>query len=232
MNKQLRVLTLIATVGFSGAANAALVSRLGGAAVYDTDFDITWLVDANLAASNTFGVSGIAGSGIMNWGTAQSWIGAMNTASYLGYSDWRLPTTLQPDASCANQAIVSHGLSCSGSEMGHLFYDELGGVAGTDIQITHNSFLSLFSNLQSDVYWSGTEYAPDSTNKAWVFGFRYGGQDPDFKFGSNLYALAVRPGDIVAVPAPAAAWLFGSGLLGLVGVARRKARTFINIKTN
>ena len=27
-----------------------------------------------------------------------------------------------------------------------------------------------------------------------------------------------------AVPVPAAAWLFGSGLLGLVGVARRKAR--------
>ena len=29
--------------------------------------------------------------------------------------------------------------------------------------------------------------------------------------------------DVSAVPVPAAAWLFGSGLLGLVGVARRKA---------
>ena len=28
--------------------------------------------------------------------------------------------------------------------------------------------------------------------------------------------------DIAAVPVPAAVWLFGSGLLGLVGVARRK----------
>jgi hypothetical protein len=29
-------------------------------------------------------------------------------------------------------------------------------------------------------------------------------------------------GNISTVPVPAAAWLFGSGLLGLVGIARRK----------
>lgn len=34
----------------------------------------------------------------------------------------------------------------------------------------------------------------------------------------NSYSL-----DITAVPVPAAVWLFGSGLLGLVGIARRKA---------
>jgi hypothetical protein len=28
--------------------------------------------------------------------------------------------------------------------------------------------------------------------------------------------------DVAAVPVPAAVWLFGSGLLGLIGVARRK----------
>ena len=31
------------------------------------------------------------------------------------------------------------------------------------------------------------------------------------------------PQEVAAVPVPAAVWLFGSGLLGLVGVARRKA---------
>ena len=30
---------------------------------------------------------------------------------------------------------------------------------------------------------------------------------------------------VAAVPVPAAAWLFGSGLLGLIGMVRRKART-------
>jgi len=46
------------------------------------------------------------------------------------------------------------------------------------------------------------------TGSAWVFLF--------------YYALAVRPGDVSAVPVPAAVWLFGSGLMGLLGLARRK----------
>ena len=40
-------------------------------------------------------------------------------------------------------------------------------------------------------------------------------------FGGVLYALEVT-GTIEAVPVPAAVWLFGSGLVGLVGVARRR----------
>jgi len=41
---------------------------------------------------------------------------------------------------------------------------------------------------------------------------------PGFQNGSDLW---FRTGDS-AVPVPAAVWLFGSGLLGLVGMARRK----------
>jgi len=209
------------SLGLVTSAQAALVSRLGGQAVYDTDFNITWLANANLAASNTFGVSGIASNGIMSWDTAQSWIGAMNNNAYLGYSDWRLPTTLQPDPTCDSQSgSTSYGLNCSGSEMGHLFYTELGGVAGNSILNTHNSFFDLFSNLQADPYWSG-EYQVDPTSRAWIFGFLYGGQDAYYKTDS-WYTLAVRSGDVAVVPVPAAAWLFGSGLIGLFGFARRR----------
>ncbi len=41
-------------------------------AVYDDDRNITWIVDANLAASNAFGVAGINANGTMNWNTANS----------------------------------------------------------------------------------------------------------------------------------------------------------------
>ena len=44
------------------------------------------------------------------------------------------------------------------------------------------------------------------------------GPFPGFNAAFNLTA----PGLVSAVPVPAAVWLFGSGLLGLVGVARRK----------
>ena len=212
------------SLGLVTSAHAALVSRLGGMAVYDTDYNITWLADANLASSNTFGVSNIYTGGVMSWDTAQSWIGAMNSNAYLGYSDWRLPTTLQPDSTCDTQTgNISHGLNCSGSEMGHLFYSELGGTANTSILTSHNSYFDLFNNIQADVYWSGTEYAPNPTSQAWVFGFLYGGQDADLK-SNTLYAWAVRPGDIAVVPVPSAVWLFGSGLIGLLGFRRRKTR--------
>jgi len=47
--------------------------------------------------------------------------------------------------------------------------------------------------------------------------------------GANAYSVTFGTGanvievDVQIVPVPAAVWLFGSGLLGLVGVARRKA---------
>ena len=214
-------------LGISAAANAALVDR-GGGLIFDDDLNITWQANANLAATNTFGVSGISTTGspagIVDWPTAQSWIAAMNTANYLGYSDWRLPTTLQPDATCAAQVNGnSYGKNCTGSEMGHLFYTELGGVAWQDITTTHNTNYDLFQNIRSGAwfYLSGTEYAPN-TLYAWDFSFGGGQQQWNFKT-SNYYAWAVRSGDVSAVPVPAAVWLFGSGLLGLIGVARRKA---------
>ena len=45
--------------------------------------------------------------------------------------------------------------------------------------------------------------------------------DPS-NFGSTLYNLHLQGTVVAAVPVPAAVWLFGSGLLGLVGVARRR----------
>jgi hypothetical protein len=139
-----------------------------------------------------------------------------------GISGWRLPTTVQPDPNCYNQnqsAGYSYGYNCTGSEMGHLFYNELGGVLAQSIWTTHNSNYNLFTNVQSNPYWSATEY---SANLAWQFSTNNGAQNTVTK-GDYGYAWAVHPGDVGAVPVPAAVWLFGSGLLGLFGVARRKA---------
>lgn len=41
--------------------------------------------------------------------------------------------------------------------------------------------------------------------------------------GTFTYSHSLELSDISTIPVPAAAWLFGSGLLGLVGVARRKS---------
>ena len=212
--------SLIAASLISGAAHAGLIGRdLNGSAgsfeaYYDTDLNITWLANANV-------------NGLMNWANANIWAASLSfTDGTNVYDNWRLPTTLQPDVSCGSQSVggVSHGYNCTGSEMGHLFYSELGGTAGQPILSSADPDVAKFTNLQASHYWSGTEYVL-STGGAWLFNF-FNGNQTALNESSGFYALAVSPGDVGAangntVPEPQTLALVGLGLLGLA-VARRR----------
>ena len=238
-----RILATIALgFSFTTTTQAALIAR-GTDMVYDDVNNITWASDANLfktqAASNPNLVSEIiaanggvihdtpnvydtvpnsgvyslttadfnTSNGRLTWWGAQAWA---NNLSLGGYTDWTLPTTVP----------AQYGLNQTGSQMGDLFYNQLGGVAWTSITTTHNANYNLFSNVQNDTYWLSSESAPFPFI-AWVFDTTNG--DPtttSYKF-DQLYAWAVRPGDVAAVPLPGAVWLFLSGLIGFMGLKRR-----------
>jgi len=154
----------------------------------------------------------------MNWYEATTWADGLSyydSVRGVTYADWRLPTTTQPDASCEHPTdpgggfpLQGVGAGCTGSEIGHLFNVDGISISSSDV----------FANVQSIDYWSDTEYAP-STDNAWGFRFDDGGQNHNPKL-HNHYARAVRPGDVV--PIPAAIWLFGSAL-GLIGWMRHKS---------
>lgn len=204
------------------SANAALIDR-GGGLIYDTDLDLTWLADANAAQGSAFDDGTDTTDGRMSWASATAWAASLTVG---GVSGWRLPTTADPDPACtelggAPSADV-RGFTCTGGEMGHLFYAELGGTPNTTILGSSDPDLALFSNIQGQ-YWSGTTEAgfPDY---AWYFVFTQGAQNDAFKTTNFLHGWAVHGGDVAVVPAPAAAWLLGTGLLGVLGMARRKGR--------
>lgn len=170
-NFRFTALLLAAGLSMTSAASAALYSRAGGAMVYDSDLNITWLANANLAATETFGVAGINANGSMLPDTAQLWLTAMNTISYLGYSDWRLPRIWNPDPNgiftddepILGSDVIPLGLcnrgceilnNATGSDLGHLFYSEIGATAGNSIQTGSVTELSKFSNIQSGTWGS------------------------------------------------------------------------------
>jgi len=174
-------------------AAASLVPAAAAQAVYDTDKDVTWVADANLAATQTFGVRGINPDGSMSWEVAKRWVAAMNAAHYLGSDRWNLPATQLPDERCSQRpAAAAFGYGCVGSQLGYLYYDELGGVNGSTIGLTHNASYALFRNFQPYLYWSGTlwERVP---NSAFSFSFGNGFQGTNV-FANAMYVLAVAPG--------------------------------------
>jgi hypothetical protein len=185
-------------------AEAALVERLGGKAIYDDVADLTWLQDANYAQT-----SGYDADGRMNWVQTKAWAGSLNID---GVTGWRLPAG----------PMLGSGYNQTASEMGNLFYNVLGGTEWTTIGTTHNANYNLFKNVQSNYYWSGVEF---NSSDAWGFDFGYGGQGSSSKF-YDLFGWAVRSGDVGAspVPVPGALVLMGPALLGLLGVKRSRRR--------
>lgn len=246
------LLLTVPTATAHAALVGRLPSTPGGTdyqAYYDDVLDITWIADANLALSNQFGLalSGsindntantVGSTGRMSWDNAQAWIAGMNAdggTGYLGYNDWRLPTMLDTGAAGCNFAYtgtdcgynVQTGSAATSvySEMASLWYDTLGNLASFDTSGNPNppgwglTNTGPFSNVQSNYYWSGLEYA--SGPNAWVFRTYNGNQYWENKVNS-FYGWAVRSGDVSNVPVPAAVWLFGSGLVGLLSMAGRK----------
>jgi len=79
-------------------------------AYYDTELDVTWLANANIARDESFSIPtaadavscntdgcnfsrpGIDEYGLMEWPTADQYMVALNANSYLGQTDWRLST--------------------------------------------------------------------------------------------------------------------------------------------
>ncbi|MFA5904067.1 MAG: hypothetical protein WC836_09005, partial [Desulfobacula sp.] len=168
------------------------------------------------------------------WTDQKAWAAGLNgaltynTPGYtvdFGVNSWRLPSTVDGPFVNGYTGTTTGGYNITSSEMGHLFYTELGNLGRYNTNGVSQSGYGLmktgdFDNIVNSGYWSGTGYAAHPTY-AWYFYMYLGYQDFIDKSG-NAYGLAVRSGQVSTVPVPGAFWLLGSGLVGLVGLARKR----------
>ncbi|MDB4090625.1 DUF1566 domain-containing protein [Pseudomonadales bacterium] len=209
MKNPLIAATLLA---LSCSSNAALEMRdldgdfsNGHEGVYDDVLDITWLANANSAG------------GQLNWNAAEDFVTNLNSTSHLGVTAWRQPTASNcVGTNCGNVA------SDTDDELGYQFFQNFGATAGSNITSgTNSTNLALFSNVQNDFYWTG--FDSGSSTLAYYF-TTVSGVQSNIQKASEFSVWAVTDGMAgTAVPVPAAAWLLGSALAGLLMVRRKRS---------
>ena len=190
-------------------ASATLLPSPDGTTVYDTTNNVSWLTDANLAASNKFGLPVCNGavntktcvnaSGSMSYQAAAAWVAAMNASNYLGHSNWQIPTTPIRDNGCGfiGPQNNSFGFNCLAGAMGSLYYTALGFAAPNTAVPIPNNTAGPFSNFQPYLYWSQTSTQTDIGFGTFSFntGIQGSNTKPNF-----LYALPMIPGKISGTP--------------------------------
>jgi len=211
----------------SSNANAYLVGRLaateGGTdyqAYYDTEADLTWLTDANYAQT-----SGYSTTGAMSWAESIDWVKDLDIA---GVSGWRLSETIDINNDGCNFSYdgtdCGYNVDTTTGELANLYYNVLGNLSffdtsGRGFQSGYGlTNTGPFINVLEFSYWTATETGTFN-RAAWSFNMSGGHQNTGSKLGSG-WTWAVHDGDVSAVPVPAAAWLFFSGLICLLGLAR------------
>jgi hypothetical protein len=150
------------TLGMPIPTGSELYVNPGGKTVYDPETNVTWLADANLAATahHMLGLPRcktapetapcVARDGSMNYESAVQFIANMNAfgdgKGYLGQTNWELPSL---DASCP-----TYGCGGDRNPMGNLYYDQLNILAGTPVVKVPDITVGPFHDLQPFPYWS------------------------------------------------------------------------------
>lgn len=237
MKGKTAILLLVFMLSFVGPANSTLWDR-GGGLIYDDVLDVTWLQDANYAATSGYSTNG----GLMTFSEASDW--AANLAYYdsirdVHWNDWRLPDVLPVDGTSFNYSLeydgstdIGYNISASNSlyegtpasEMAYMYY----------VNLRNISYYALDYPISSEpqtgwTNWPNTNFVDGLGNEVsfenlianwyWsgtpaynpydVFTFRFDyGGQNHSPAHPYHFAWAVRDGDVGPAPVPEPSTIF------------------------
>lgn len=223
--------------GIVGTVEASLIT-IGTATYNGSDYNLIWDNDNNGSSVVWLDYSNTPNQ----WANQVAWADGLNNYGVLSYklqkgysvdfgaNNWRLPTTVDEGSPW------NYNYNITNSEMGHLFYTELGnkgydGVWNPQTREWGLVNVASFANLKDSAYWTGTENAVNSGYYAWEFSMDYGYQLGG-GLNSAIFAIALRTGQVTyappitstPTPEPSTLFLMATGLTGLVGSRIRRKK--------
>ncbi|MCU7869274.1 MAG: VPLPA-CTERM sorting domain-containing protein [Candidatus Thiodiazotropha sp. (ex Lucinoma borealis)] len=208
-------LIAVTSMTFSTFANAAIITHGN----LTTDNTTNFIADTvtgrqylrfdtfNLSYADTVAATGTAGI-YEGWSIATSSIADQFYSAVLGVSDTPCSGAVNQMTSCGNIMGWTDGDfgDSTGDNSDAFWYISTYETPNSDpYDIGYGTIFQtgLIENYDDWMPIEGADY--------------FGGESfPDYQMNALLYR------DVAAVPIPTAIWLFGSGLIGLVGFARRK----------
>ena len=234
---------------FAGMSEASLWVR-GGGLIYDDVLNVTWLQDANYAAT-----SGYSSNGCMNWQQAKNWASQLeyyDSVRDTTWSNWRLPSVSPingtsfmwyPNGTTVTEynGAKDHGYNLSapgsayegstGSELAYMYYNNLLQIAKYDVNGNKQEEYGLqdtgpFINLNGEWnYWTSN---PDPVpGNATVFHMPTGWQTnlPTDMIGP-IGTWVVMDGDV----APGEGYLWNPNPVPIPGAVWLLASCFLGVK--
>ncbi len=221
MNKNIvSMLFSILIIMFSNAVSAVSCSD-AGSGVFDNETDL-----------------GIIAAACLDANTNNDSESALNSGDFFGISTWSLLGKIDNGRS---NDLINLDVNSIGNVSGTFSFDSSiwadndeiivvlkGGATGEGSVVTEHGKKAKSDNKGNKpannkgnkpakgVKWSAYLLEQDISEGFWIFGHGSKGQLKD------LSHLTIYGSGAAVVPVPAAAWLFGSGLIGLMGFARRK----------
>ena len=200
----------------SAGNNFTMLSGTGGLVGGATDVAMTWTGTVFTSSSD---YTGPGGASNMTLSSATPFFGIPWTAhdiQVFGAGTYSFNTALGG----GNAESGLQNLTVGTGQLGaHMLFDWNGNL-NIDVSVLWNPNAAFGGNqtLSGAGPWNSSSIDGDGDG---VMGIKMNPGGPFGGFEANFNLNGITP-QVSAVPVPAAAWLLGSGLLGLAGVARRK----------